>query len=105
MDRVRDRIDRLTGRVAPTSGRRLAVDASGATAIEYGIIVASISLVLVAGGYLLGFNLAGTFGQVSSAVESAHSGGGGSGSSGGGDGGAAPGGTQSAGLGAPSASA
>lgn len=47
---------------------RFVRDDSGATAIEYGLIAAGIAVVIIAAVQLVGSNLNGTFGTVSSAV-------------------------------------
>ena len=46
----------------------LLADRRGATAIEYGLLVATIALGIGAGGYLLGFRLSSTFGTVGEVV-------------------------------------
>jgi pilus assembly protein Flp/PilA len=47
---------------------RFVKDESGATAIEYGLIAAGISVANIAVVQVLGTNLAGTFGKVSNAL-------------------------------------
>ena len=49
--------------------KRFARDESGATAIEYGLIAAGISVVIIAAVRLVGTNLNGTFTTVSSALK------------------------------------
>ena len=44
---------------------------SGATAVEYGLMVALIAVVIIASVTLLGTNLASRFGQVATAVGNA----------------------------------
>jgi pilus assembly protein Flp/PilA len=48
---------------------RFVKDQSGATAIEYGLIAAGISVAIIAVVQGLGSNLKGTFGSVSSALK------------------------------------
>ena len=48
---------------------RFVKDQSGATAIEYGLIAAGISVAIIAVVQGLGTNLKGTFGSVSSALK------------------------------------
>jgi pilus assembly protein Flp/PilA len=48
--------------------RRFARDESGATAIEYGLIAAGISIAIVAVVQTVGTSLVGTFTQVSNAL-------------------------------------
>lgn len=67
------------------SFKRLLVDDGGATAIEYGLIAALVSVVIIAGLTLLGTNLQDTFDSVAGSLGSAGDGGGGGG---GGEGGA-----------------
>lgn len=55
-------------------------DESGATAIEYGLIAAGISVVIIAAVQLVGTNLTATFNRVAGAVAPAAAGGGGGGS-------------------------
>ncbi len=47
---------------------RLLKDAEGATAVEYGIMVALIALVIIAGVTVLGTNLQTTFNNAGTAV-------------------------------------
>jgi pilus assembly protein Flp/PilA len=49
--------------------KRFAHDESGATAIEYGLIAAGISVVIIAAVQGLGKNLTGTFTTVSNALK------------------------------------
>lgn len=49
--------------------KRFAKDESGATAIEYGLIAAGISVAIIATVNGLGTNLKGTFGTVQSALK------------------------------------
>ena len=49
---------------------RLIKDESGATAIEYGLIAALISVALIAGASALGTSLNTTFGNISSEINS-----------------------------------
>jgi pilus assembly protein Flp/PilA len=49
--------------------KRFARDESGATAIEYGLIAAGISVVIIATVQALGKNLEGTFTTVSNALK------------------------------------
>jgi pilus assembly protein Flp/PilA len=49
--------------------KRFARDESGATAIEYGLIAAGISVVIIAAVQGLGKNLTGTFTTVSNALK------------------------------------
>lgn len=44
-------------------------DESGATAIEYGLLAALISVMIIGGATLVGTNLAATFGTVGAAVK------------------------------------
>ena len=53
---------------------RFKKDESGATAIEYGLIAALISVALIAGATTLGDTLSNTFNGVSDAMEDAQSG-------------------------------
>ncbi len=46
-------------------------DKSGATAIEYGLIAALISVVIIGAITLVGTNLSGTFNHIASALSSA----------------------------------
>ncbi len=46
-------------------------DESGATAIEYGLIAALISVVIIGAITLVGTNLSGTFNNIASALSSA----------------------------------
>ncbi len=46
-------------------------DESGATAIEYGLIAALISVVIIGAITLVGSNLSGTFNNIASALSSA----------------------------------
>ena len=48
---------------------RFLCDESGATAIEYGLIVAGIALAIVAAVQGVGTNLTGTFGSVQTALK------------------------------------
>ena len=48
---------------------RFLKDDSGATAIEYGLIAAGISVAIIAAVYTLGSNLNATFNSVSSALK------------------------------------
>ena len=50
---------------------KLLRDESGATAIEYGLIAALISVVIIAAITLVGSNLSGVFGSVASSLSSA----------------------------------
>ena len=52
-------------------------DESGATAIEYGLIAAGISVVIIAAVKSVGSNLTGTFESIASAMKGAGGGGGG----------------------------
>jgi pilus assembly protein Flp/PilA len=47
---------------------RFARDESGATAIEYGLIVALIAVVIIGAVSLIGTNMSGNFNSVSSAL-------------------------------------
>jgi pilus assembly protein Flp/PilA len=49
--------------------KRFARDESGATAIEYGLIAAGISVVIIAAVKAVGTNLNGTFTTVSNALK------------------------------------
>jgi len=49
--------------------KRFARDESGATAIEYGLIAAGISVVIIAAVRLVGTNLTGTFNTVAGALK------------------------------------
>ena len=49
--------------------KRFARDESGATVIEYGLIAAGISVVIIAAVRLVGTNLNGTFTTVSNALK------------------------------------
>jgi pilus assembly protein Flp/PilA len=49
--------------------KRFARDESGATAIEYGLIAAGISVVIIAAVKVVGTNLNGTFTTVSNALK------------------------------------
>jgi pilus assembly protein Flp/PilA len=49
--------------------KRFARDESGATAIEYGMIAAGISVVIIAAVKVVGTNLNGTFTTVSNALK------------------------------------
>ena len=51
--------------------KRFAKDQSGATAIEYGLIVALIAVVIIGAVTALGTNISGAFNTVSSSVGSA----------------------------------
>ena len=51
--------------------KRYLSDESGATAIEYGLIAALISVVIIAAITLVGSNLSGVFGSVASSLSSA----------------------------------
>lgn len=51
-----------------TTLRQFAVDESGATAIEYGVLVACLSAALIAAFTLLGDNLGNLFGDTESGV-------------------------------------
>ena len=55
--------------------RSFVMDESGATAIEYGLIAALVSLTIVGATTLLGTTVRNTFTSVSSTVTSASSGG------------------------------
>ncbi len=55
--------------------RSFVMDESGATAIEYGLIVALISLTIVGAATLMGTTISNTFTSVSSSVASTSSGG------------------------------
>jgi pilus assembly protein Flp/PilA len=48
--------------------KRFAADESGATAIEYGLIAASIAVVIITAVQLLGTNLTATFTSVAGAL-------------------------------------
>jgi pilus assembly protein Flp/PilA len=48
---------------------RFVKDESGATAIEYGLIAAGISVVIITAVKLVGTNLSGTFNNVANAVK------------------------------------
>jgi len=48
--------------------KRFAADQSGATAIEYGLIAASIAVVIITALQLLGTNLTATFNSVAGAL-------------------------------------
>jgi pilus assembly protein Flp/PilA len=48
---------------------RFVKDESGATAIEYGLIAAGISVVIITAVQLVGTNLKGTFNNVANAVK------------------------------------
>jgi pilus assembly protein Flp/PilA len=48
--------------------KRFVKDNSGATAIEYGLIAASIAVVIITAVQLLGTNLTGTFNSVAGAL-------------------------------------
>jgi pilus assembly protein Flp/PilA len=48
--------------------KRFAADDSGATAIEYGLIAASIAVVIITAVQLLGTNLTATFTSVAGAL-------------------------------------
>lgn len=48
--------------------KRFAADQSGATAIEYGLIAASIAVVIITAVQLLGTNLTATFTSVAGAL-------------------------------------
>ena len=50
------------------SFRRTVRDDRGATAVEYGLIVALIAVVIIVAVVLLGRNLSGTFNTVASSV-------------------------------------
>ncbi len=50
---------------------KLLRDESGATAIEYGLIAALISVVIIGAVTLVGSNLSGTFSRIGSALSSA----------------------------------
>ncbi|MBE7217105.1 MAG: Flp family type IVb pilin [Caulobacteraceae bacterium] len=52
--------------------KRFAQDESGATAIEYGLIAALISVALIAGATTIGSNLKTKFNQIGSAVSTAN---------------------------------
>jgi len=49
--------------------KKFARDESGATAIEYGLIAAGISVVIIAAVRLVGTNLTGTFQTVAGALK------------------------------------
>ncbi len=49
--------------------RRFHTDESGATAIEYGLMVALIAAVIVSAVTLIGTNMAGTFNHVSNTLK------------------------------------
>ncbi len=49
--------------------RRFIGDVSGASAVEYGLLVALIALVIVGGVQVLGTNLQGKFSQMSDALK------------------------------------
>jgi len=49
--------------------KRFVRDDSGATAIEYGLIAAGISVVIIAAVQALGVNLTGTFNTVAGALK------------------------------------
>jgi pilus assembly protein Flp/PilA len=49
--------------------KKFARDESGATAIEYGLIAAGISVVIIAAVRLVGTNLTGTFTTVAGALK------------------------------------
>ena len=51
--------------------RKFIQDDSGATAIEYGMIAALISVVIIASVKLIGSNVSNAFGTISSAVAAA----------------------------------
>ena len=55
--------------------RSFVMDESGATAIEYGLIAALVSLTIVGATTLLGTTIRNTFNSVSSSVASTSSGG------------------------------
>ena len=55
--------------------RSFVMDESGATAIEYGLIAALVSLTIIGATTLLGTTIRNTFTSVSSTVASASSGG------------------------------
>ena len=48
--------------------KRFAADQSGATAIEYGLIAASIAVVIITAVQLLGTNLTTTFNSIAGAL-------------------------------------
>ena len=48
--------------------KRFAADDSGATAIEYGLIAASIAVVIITAVQLLGTNLTTTFNSIAGAL-------------------------------------
>jgi pilus assembly protein Flp/PilA len=48
--------------------KRFAADESGATAIEYGLIAASIAVVIITAVQLLGTNLTTTFNSIAGAL-------------------------------------
>lgn len=52
--------------------RRLANDNKAATAVEYGLIAALISVVLITALGLLGTSIKGAFNQINTAISSAH---------------------------------
>lgn len=54
--------------VASFLSQRLGRDERGATAVEYGLMVALIAVAIVAAVTLLGTTLAGLFGQVTAAL-------------------------------------
>ena len=52
--------------------RRLAFDNRAATAVEYGLIAALISVVLITALGLLGTNIKTAFGKINTAISQAH---------------------------------
>ena len=52
--------------------KKFAQDESGATAIEYGLIAALISVAVIAGGTVIGTNLKSKFSAIGTAVSGAN---------------------------------
>lgn len=61
---------KLFGRFILGSARRFKKDEKGATAIEYGLIAALISVAIIAGASTLGGKLSSTFSHISNCLDS-----------------------------------
>ena len=62
-------------KVAKEKARAIAGDESGVTAIEYGLIAAAIAVAIIVAIFALGEDIADLFGEVSSEVQNAGTGG------------------------------
>ena len=59
----------IPGRPRPRTPRRLALDQSGATAVEYGLMAALIGLAIFAAVSAVGQGIGSTYGQIITALQ------------------------------------